>query len=223
MQLVIGNKIYSSWSLRPWIVMRDKNIKFEEHKVRLYAPGMTEEISKYSKAGKVPILIDGNLKVWDSLAIMEYLHEQFPDAGIWPKMKSARVHARCVSAEMHSGFFGIRSACSMNLGAKFAAKDRGEDCAKDVARITEIWNQARKRYGAGGEFLYGAFSAADGMYAPVVARIEGYSIEVDEVSRRYMNAVMEHPAYQEWRNEALKETWVIGEEEQDEDPIEKYR
>ena len=225
MKLVIGNKVYSSWSLRPWIIMQAFAIPFEEAVVQLRETDTRDRILAHSPSGKVPALIDGGVTVWDSLAIMEYLADRFPSHAIWPKDRIARAHARCVSAEMHSGFTALRTACSMNVTRRFKARDRGEAVAADVARITAIWREARETFGAstGKPFLYGDFSAADGMYAPVVTRFHTYSIDADPVSQAYMDAVLSHPAYAAWLAGAVSETWGLDNGEDAETVIEDLR
>ena len=213
--LVIGNKNYSSWSLRPWIAMRAAGIAFDEVVIPLYEPGSREEILKYSPAGKVPVLIDGDQHVWESLAILEYLAEKFPAADLWPKDALARAHARAVATEMHAGFQPLRKNCPMNLWLPPKKRSIPDEVAGDVARIDALWSQCRARYGQGGLFLFGAFGAADAMYAPVVTRLHSYGFVVGEVSRRYMDAVMSLPAFVEWRAAALKEPWVMRHNEPD--------
>ena len=210
MKLVIGNKCYSSWSLRPWIVMKAFGIPFEETLIQLRSGDTRDRIIKHSPSGKVPALVDGDASVWESLAILEYLADKFPSHAIWPRDAKARAHARSVSAEMHSGFQGLRQACGMEVTKRFAAMDRGPAVAADVARITAIFREARAKFGAGGPFLYGSFSAADGMYAPVCTRLRTYSIEIDSVSQAYVDAVLAHPAYQQWLAEASAEPWILG-------------
>ncbi|MFZ2103370.1 MAG: glutathione S-transferase family protein [Oricola sp.] len=223
MKIVIGNKTYSSWSMRPWLVLKAFDLSFEETVIPLYRDGSREAIARYSEAGKVPVLIDGDVTVWESLSIIEYLAEKYPDCGIWPADRAARAHARSASAEMHAGFSALRSACSMTLAHRYARKDRGAACATDVARICALWKEARDRFGAGGPFLYGAFSAADAMYAPVVARFDAYQIEVPPAARAYMDAVQSHPAYVAWRDAALRETWVLADVGVDETVVEDFR
>ncbi|WP_243371832.1 glutathione S-transferase family protein [Microvirga solisilvae] len=220
--LVIANKCYSSWSLRPWLLMKQFGIAFDEITIPLDLPDTREKNLKYSPAGKVPILIDGDVTVWESIAIMEYVGEVF-GVPAWPEDRKARAMARSIAAEMHAGFQGLRSTCPMNLGKKFAQKDRGEAVAKDVARFAEIVRQARERFGAGGPFLFGAFSAADAMYAPLVTRLDTYSIALDAQARAYVDAILSLPAFQEWRAEALKESWIVDADEVDEEPIETFR
>ena len=221
--LVIANKCYSSWSLRPWLLLKQLSIAFGEVLIPLDQPDTTAEILKYSPAGKVPILIEGDVTVWESIAIMDHVGETYEDAEVWPRDPHARAVARSVAAEMHAGFGALRSACPMNLGKRFAQRDRGEAVVRDVARVTEIWRDARGRFGAGGPFLFGDFSAADAMYAPVVTRFDTYSIPVDPVSRAYMDTILALPAFREWRDAALRELWTIPHDEVDEDPIEVFR
>ncbi|HEY8565606.1 MAG TPA: glutathione S-transferase family protein [Beijerinckiaceae bacterium] len=221
--LVIANKLYSSWSLRPWILMKAFGLPFDEVVLPLDTPEFRTEVARYSPAGRVPVLVDGDVTVWDSLAIAEYLAETHPDHAIWPRDSAARALARAISAEMHSGFQGLRSACPMNLGKRFAPRDRGEAAARDVERFTAIIRDARERFGADGPFLFGAFSAADAMYAPMATRLDTYSISVDPVSQAYIHAVLDHPAFRQWRDAALAETWIVDHDEVDEEPVEIYR
>jgi glutathione S-transferase len=223
MQLIIGNKVYSSWSLRPWIVMKAFGIAFEEALVQLRASDTRDRILKHSPSGKVPALVDGSTIVWESLAIIEYLADKFPEHAIWPKDLLARAHARCSSSEMHAGFQTLRSACSMNVTRRFKSRDRGEAVAADVARITALWREARTTYGGAGPFLYGEFSGADGMWAPVVTRFHTYAIAVDPVSQAYMNAVLAHPAYKEWLAGAAAEPWMLDNGEANETVLEDLR
>ncbi len=220
--LVIANKLYSSWSLRPWLLMKQLGVAFDEILIPLDLPDTKAKVLKHSPAGKVPILIDGDVTVWESIAIMEYVGDAF-GAPVWPEDPKARAMARSVAAEMHAGFQGLRSACPMNLGKKYAQKNRGEAVARDVARFSEIVRQARERFGAGGPFLFGRFSAADAMYAPLATRLDTYSIALDETTRAYVDAILSLPAFKEWRAAGLKEEWVVGADEVDEDPIENYR
>jgi glutathione S-transferase len=219
--LVIANKCYSSWSLRPWLLMKQLGIPFDEIVIPLDLPDTKAKVLAYSPAGKVPILIDGDVTVWESIAIMEYIGDAF--APVWPSDRDARAMARSVAAEMHAGFSALRSACPMNLGRKFAQKDRGEAVARDVARFSEIVRRARERFGAGGPFLFGAFSAADAMYAPLVTRLDTYSIAIDATTRAYVDAILALPAFQEWRSAALQEEWIVDADEVDEDAIDNYR
>jgi glutathione S-transferase len=214
--LVIGNKNYSSWSLRPWLAMRAAGIAFEEMVIPLDEPETKALILDHSPAGKVPILVDGPVTVWESLAILEYIAEAYPESRLWPEDRAARAHARAISAEMHAGFGALRDACPMNLRKRFACRDRGGQVARDVERIQAMWLDCRQRFGADGPFLFGTFSAADAMYAPVVSRFHTYSIPVDGVVQAYMGAVMGLPAFNEWRRAALAEPWTLLHDEVDE-------
>jgi glutathione S-transferase len=220
--LVIGNKLYSSWSLRPWLLMRQLGIAFDEILIPLDTPDTKARVLEHSPAGKVPILIDGDVTVWETIAIMEYVGDAY-GAPIWPADRKARAMARSVAAEMHAGFQALRPACPMNLGKKYAARDRGEAVAGDVARFSTIVRQSRERFGEGGPFLFGGFSAADAMYAPLVTRLDTYSITLDATTQAYVDAVLALPAFQEWRSAALKETWIVEHDEVDEEPIANYR
>jgi glutathione S-transferase len=208
--LVIGNKNYSSWSMRPWLAMKANDIAFEEVLVPLY----TGEADKrrllgFTPSGKVPALIDGEVTVWDSLAIIEYLAERFPEARLWPLDRASRAHARAISAEMHSGFAALRNECGMNLHRPVGAKSLSENARADIARVQQIWSDCRDRYGSGGRYLFGAFSGADAMYAPVVHRFRTYAIEVTPSARDYMSAMSALPAFEQWTSAGLAETLVI--------------
>jgi glutathione S-transferase len=213
--LIIGNKNYSSWSMRPWIAMRAASIPFDETVIPLYEAGSAERIRQFSPAGKVPILIDGDTRVWESLAILEYLAERFPAAGLWPKDVAARAHARAIANEMHGGFMPLRRECAMNMWHPPSKRELSAEAAANVKRIDEIWSACRARAAADGAFLFGAFSAADAMYAPVVSRFHTYAIEVSDASRAYMAAVMALPAWREWFAAALQEPWVMPHNEPD--------
>jgi len=217
--LVIGNKNYSSWSLRPWIAMKVKGIAFKEVVIPLYEPGSREAILNYSPAGKVPVLIDGDQHIWESLAILEYLAEKFPAASLWPADARARAHARAVATEMHGGFQALRKNCPMNLWLPPKKRPVPDEAMADVRRIDALWSDCRARFGQrpenGGPFLFGAFTAADAMYAPVVTRLHGFGLDVGAVSRAYMDAVMALPAFVEWHQAALKEPWVMQHNEPD--------
>ncbi len=209
--LVIGNKNYSSWSLRPWLAMKFLGIAFQELRIPLYGPGATEEIRRYSPTGKVPCLVDGTVRIWDSLAILEYLAETHP---LWPQDSAARAMARSASAEMHSGFQELRQHMSMNVRRRLPGMGRTPGALADVARIIGLWTECREKHGSGGEFLFGAFSAADAMYAPVVLRFRTYEVELPEACRRYADAVLEIPAIGEWIAGAEAETERIEKFEQ---------
>src|SRR5438874_2840089 len=209
LKLIIGNKNYSSWSFRPWIGLKAAGIPFEEEVISLYVEGGKEQILKYSPAGKVPILIDSDVRVWESLPILEYAAEKFPDAGLWPSEPAARAHARAISTEMHAGFAALREECGMNFWRPPAKRTLSAAAQANIARVQEIWTQARAAYGAGGLFLFGKFTAADAMYAPVVQRFITYDINVSSSVKAYMQAMIALPAWQEWRRAALREPWVI--------------
>lgn len=225
MHLYIGNKLYSSWSMRPWLAMTGRGIEFDETVIPLNAADFKKRITEVSGAGLVPVLVDGDVKVWETLAIVEYVAERFPEAHIWPQEVAARAHARAISAEMHAGFFALRSACPMNLGKRFARRDRGEDVARDVARACVLVGEARAKFGvpAGGAFLYGDFSAADAMYAPLMTRLDTYDIDVDETTRTYIDALIACDAFQAWLQAALKEEWIVAEDEVAEPALENLR
>jgi glutathione S-transferase len=211
LKLVIGNKNYSSWSMRPWLALRANDIPFEEVFIPLYTDEKADKdrILSFSRAGKVPALIDGDVTVWDSLSIIEYLAEKFPQAKLWPEDRARRAHARSISAEMHSGFMPLRNECGMNLHRPVGAVDLSDDARANVARVQEIWADCHSRYGKEGPFLFGAFGGADAMFAPVVHRFRTYAIEVQGGARHYFDAMMAMPAFQEWTRAGLAETLVI--------------
>jgi glutathione S-transferase len=211
LKLAIGNKNYSSWSMRPWLALRANDIPFEEVVIPLYTdnPADKQRIVDFSRAGKVPVLVDGDITVWDSLAIIEYIAERFPEKKLWPDDRAARAHARAVCAEMHSGFMALRSECGMNLHRPVRAVKLSADAQANVARVQEIWRECRERHGAAGPFLFGRFGAADAMFAPVVHRFRTYAIEVTPQAKAYMETMMALPAFQEWTKDGLAETLVI--------------
>ena len=204
--LGIGNKNYSSWSLRPWLAMKVLGIPFQEVRIPLYGEGSKAKILAYSPAGKVPCLVDGNLRVWDSLAIMEYLAERHP--GVWPADAALRARERSISAEMHSGFPNLRNHMSMNIRRRHPGKGRTPEVLAEIRRIVEIWRECRK------PFLFGAFCAADAMYAPVVLRFRTYEMELPPVCRAYADAVLALPALLEWIRDAERETESLPQFEQ---------
>lgn len=215
LRLIIGNKNYSSWSLRPWLAMKVAGIAFEESLIALDTPDFKAQVAAISGAGKVPVLIDGDTHVWDSLAILEYLAEKFPTARMWPDQQRARAHARAVAAEMHSGFLPLRRHLPMNIRRLVKPRTLDAAAAADVARIDAIWKECRAQFGGSGAFLYGEFGAADAMYAPVVWRFHTYAVEVSAAARAYMDAVMALPASGEWREAARREPWVLAHDEVD--------
>lgn len=226
MLLVIANKLYSSWSLRPWILMRELGIPFDEEVIPLRRADTKARILARSGAGKCPVLIDEDITVWESLAIAEYLAETFPAKGVWPSDAKARAHARAASNEMHAGFQPLRAACPINLGKRFAPRDFGPDVAASVARLEELWREARARFGANSSdpFLYGTFTAADAMFAPVVTRLDTYQIAVAADTRTYMDAILATTSFRAWKTEALAEPrdWDIPEYEEGHVPVEVF-
>ncbi len=211
LKLVIGNKAYSSWSLRPWILLAHMHIPFEEVGINIYEDKGKRAMRKHAPTGKVPVLYDGDIHVWESLAIMEYLAEKYPDKGIWPKNKAARAHARAIANEMHAGFQSLRQHCPTNFVREVKKRELTEGAAKDVARLEAMWADARKRFGKAGKsdspFLFGKFSAADAMFAPVVNRLHVYDVKVKKATREYMEAVRALPAWVAWHEEAAKEKY----------------
>jgi Glutathione S-transferase len=210
LKLVIGNKNYSSWSMRPWLALRANDIAFEEIFIPLYTGDADKKrILSFTHSGKVPALIDGDVTIWDSLAIIEYVAERFPQAGLWPEDRARRAHARSISAEMHSGFPALRNECGMNLHRPIGAIALSADARANIARVQQIWIECRERYGKLGPFLFGAFGAADAMFAPVVHRFRTYAIAVESEAQAYMETMMALPAFQEWTSAGLAETLVI--------------
>jgi glutathione S-transferase len=207
--LHIANKAYSSWSMRPWILMKTIGVPFAETVTPLRREDTRSAILKFSPSGKVPALSQGDLVVWDSLAICERLAELFPDKGVWPSDPAARAAARSVSAEMHSSFQGLRSQCPMNVRRTPRPLALTTDAQADVARIETIWASARQAFGRRGPFLFGDFSAADAMYAPVVSRILSYGIPISDASAVYMAAIQALPAWSEWMAGAAAEPWRV--------------
>jgi glutathione S-transferase len=215
MLLLIGNKNYSSWSLRPWIAMKTAGIAFEERLIPFSDPDFKQTVLAVGRNGKVPALDDAGVHVWESLAILEYLADKFPQARLWPFEPGARAHARAIAAEMHAGFLALRRECPMNLWRPVKRRDLSPEALANVARIDAMWSDCRARFGASEPFLFGPFGAADAMYAPVVSRFHTYAVEVGAVARAYMAAVMALPSWREWEAAALKEPWVVPEDEVD--------
>ncbi len=210
LKLVIGNKNYSSWSMRPWLALRASQIAFEEIFIPLYTGDTDKQrILDFTQSGKVPALLDGDVTIWDSLAIIEYAAERFPQTRLWPEDRASRAHARSISAEMHSGFAALRNECGMNLHRPVGAITLSANARADIARIQQIWIECRERYGKSGPFLFGAFGGADAMFAPVVHRFRTYAIEVAPEARHYMDTMTSLPAFQEWTRAGLAETLVI--------------
>jgi len=209
--LYVGNKNYSSWSFRPWIALEAAGVPFTDKVIPFDFPAGNPEIRKISPTGKVPVLYHGAVRVWESLAIIEYAAELFPDKGIWPADAAARAEARAISMEILSGFHALRNACPMNMRRTPATVDLSDGVRKDVARIETIWKTALAR--SGGPFLFGAFSAADAMYAPVVNRFGAYRLTTDETVLAYMARMKAHPAWQTWEVAARAEPWIVPEDE----------
>lgn len=209
--LYVGNKNYSSWSFRPWFALKAADVPFTDKVIPFDFAAGNPEIRKVSPTGRVPVLHHGAVRVWESLAIIEYVAELFPEAGLWPKERATRAEARSISMEMLSGFRALRGACPMNMRRKPGAIDLPDGVTGDVARIETIWKQALSR--SGGPFLFGAVSAADAMYAPVVSRFEAYRLTEDETVLGYMERMTAHPAWQVWQAAAVAEPWIVPEDE----------
>jgi len=210
LNLVIGNKNYSSWSMRPWLALKANNIAFEEIFIPLYTGDADKErILNFTHSGKVPALIDGDVTIWDSLSIIEYVAERFPQARLWPEDRARRAHARSISAEMHSGFAALRNECGMSLHRPVRAIALSADARANIARIQQIWIECRERYAKSGPFLFGSFGGADAMFAPVVHRFRTYAIEVAPEAEHFMDAMMALAAFQEWTKAGVAETLVI--------------
>ena len=207
--IYIGNKNYSSWSLRGWLMVKHTGAAFEEVLIPLSEPSTRATILRYSPSGKVPALQHGDHLVWDSLAIGEYLAEVYPQARLWPEEAKARSVARAVSAEMHAGFAPLRTHLPMNMRSSFPDRGVTPEAQADINRITALWRDCRSRFGAGGEFLFGHFTIADAMYAPVVSRFRTYKIALEEEAQRYADAIWALPAVQEWLAAARNEPMII--------------
>ncbi|MBS2022329.1 MAG: glutathione S-transferase family protein [Deltaproteobacteria bacterium] len=207
--IVIGNKNYSSWSLRPWLVLKQTGAAFDEVVVPLDMPDTAQNILRHSPSGRVPALKHNGITVWDSLAIAEYLHELFPDRGLWPTERAARAHARSISAEMHSGFSALRTHHPMRIRTIEAPRDLRPDVEQDLKRINTIWTDCRRTFGkTGGPFLFGGFTIADAMFAPVVTRLRSYSIGFTGPAGEYADALWDHPHLREWVAAAKAETYA---------------
>ena len=210
LKLVIGNKNYSSWSMRPWLALRANNIAFDEVFIPLYTGAADKaRILDFTHSGKVPALIDGDITIWDSLSIIEYVAERFPETRLWPEDRARRAHARSISAEMHSGFAALRNECGMNLHRPIRPIALSADAQANIARIQQIWIECRERFAKLGPFLFGAFGGADAMFAPVVHRFRTYAIPVAPEAQGYMDTMLSLPAFQEWTRAGLAETLLI--------------
>lgn len=215
LRLVIANKAYSSWSQRPWLLLRHFAIPFEETVIAMDRPQTRAEMLAYAPTGKCPALVDGDIVVWESLAIVEYIAESFPDLPIWPREKPARALARALSSEMHSGFTALRNHCPTQYRRPVRKIALTPEVEADVARIEAAWADARMRFGQAskanpGPFLFGAFSAADAMFAPVVNRLHTYDIPVSAPTRAYIDTMRDLPAWKDWEAGAKEEPWSIA-------------
>jgi len=210
--LVIGNKNYASWSLRPWLAMKVLGIDFDEVRIPLYQPESKMALLRYSPAGKVPCLIDDSIRVWDSLAILEYLAETRRE--LWPEAPAARALARSICAEMHAGFLNLRQRMSMNIRKRHPGKGRTPESEAEARRVIDIWSDCRARFGAAGPFLFGRFTAPDAMYAPVVLRFRTYEVALPAACRDYAEAILALPAMREWIDAAERETESLPQFEQ---------
>ena len=211
--LVIGNKNYSSWSLRPWLWMRQVGIPFTEKRVALYTDTYKEELQLYFSNHKVPVLQDGELIVWDTLAILEYLAEKHPEANGWPADSRARAVARSISAEMHSSFSALRQAMPMNCRKVFPDFNYDDTVQQDIDRVCELWAYCRDEFGGDGPWLFGAFTMADAMYAPVVLRFQTYDVGLSSVAREYVKTMLENPHLVEWIEAGIDEPEIIAQSE----------
>ena len=207
--IVIGNKSYSSWSLRGWLALKQTGAAFDEVVIPLRQADTRARILAWTPSGRVPVLRHGETMVWDSLAIGEYLAERFPEAGLWPADPEARAAARSVTAEMHAGFASLRRHMPMELRGSHPGLGQGPGVAEDIARITEIWRDCRSRFGGDGDFLFGGFTLADAAFAPVASRFATYAVPLEATEAAYRDAVMAWPALRQWTAEAAEEPWVI--------------
>jgi len=213
MKLLIGNRNYSTWSLRPWLVLRHFEIPFEDEVLQLSGPGWRENLAAHSPTGKVPVLIDGDLAVPETIAIIEYLADSFPAKPIWPRDRRDRALARAAAAEMHAGFTQLRSHAPMNLRASHPGKVDAEAVRQDLARVEALWGGHLER--SGGPYLFGAFSAADAMYAPLATRLRTYDLPMSDMAGAYVEAIYALPAFQDWLGKALQEPWIVDDDEID--------
>ena len=208
--ITIGNKNYSSWSLRGWLALKQTGAAFDEVVVPLDLPDTRHKLLAAGPSARVPVLQDGALTVWDSLAIGEYLAERFPQAGLWPSNIEARAIARAVTAEMHAGFAALREHMPMDMRSRYPGAGRGPGVAEDIARIVAIWEDCRARFGQGGDYLFGDVCLADAAFAPVVTRFVTYDVALDGAAAAYRDAVLAWPALREWSDAARAEPWVIA-------------
>jgi glutathione S-transferase len=210
MKLIIGNKNYSSWSLRPWIAMKQIGLDFEEVVIPMNMPDTRARMLEHSPTGLVPTLIDGDVTIFETIAILEYLNDKFPEKGLWPTDIKARAHARAISAEMHAGFAPLRRDCPMNIRRPVKKHIPSPEAMKSAERIDALWTDARQRFGGAGPFLFGSFTNADAMFAPVVNRFHVYDVPRSKAAQAYMDSIMALPAWKAWEAASRQEPWVIG-------------
>ncbi|MCW8853432.1 MAG: glutathione S-transferase family protein [Gammaproteobacteria bacterium] len=211
--LIIGNKNYSSWSLRPWVFLKQKQIAFDEKRVALFTQTTDKELAEYNSDSKVPVLKDGDLVIWDSLSILEYIAEKYPHVNGWPVEQDARAFARSVSCEMHSSFFSVRNELPMNCRKKFKNIQLSSDAEREIERIRNLWRQCRTQFGQQGKWLFGEYSIADAMFAPVALRFAGYGISLDGIEADYVTCVLNQACIINWIEAGKKEKEVIEEDE----------
>jgi glutathione S-transferase len=208
--IYIGNKNYSSWSLRAWLMLKAAGVPFQEVLIPLWQPDSKQKVLRHSPSGKVPALVQGDVTVWESLAIGEYLAEQVPAAGLWPNDSAARAAARAASAEMHAGFLPLRRHLPMNMRASVPGREIPPEVRLDIDRIAAIWRDCRRRFGAGGPHLFGRFTIADAMFAPVASRFRTYHVALEGEAQSYADALFSHPPLQEWESAARSEPMVVA-------------
>jgi len=217
LSLVVGNKNYSSWSMRPWVALRGCGVPFTDRVIKFESDDWKANIATLSPSGLVPVLWEGEpgkgFATWDTLAIIERANELFPDKSLWPADPQARARARSVASEMHSGFGALRGAMPMNLRGRHPGKGKNPDVAKNIARISQIWTEARSQFGKGGPYLFGAFCAADAFYAPVATRFVTYAVELAGEAKAYQQALLQNMAVREWTAQGLEETEFYKEDE----------
>jgi glutathione S-transferase len=215
--LIIGNKNYSSWSMRPWVALRGCGVAFTEKLLKFHSQDWQDNIGTLSPSGLVPVLWEGEpgsgFATWDTLAIIERAHELSPGAGLWPSESRARARARSICAEMHGGFRALRGAMPMNIRSRYPGKGMSPEVAKDIERISALWTAARAEFGRGGPYLFGAFSGADAYFAPIATRFVTYDVKLSGEARNFQQALLEAPAVREWSAEAVKETEFVAEDE----------
>ncbi len=209
LKLVIGNKNYSSWSLRPWFFLKNLYVEFDEEKVWLFEKDMEKQLEPYFSDSKVPVLVEGDLSIWDSLAIIETIADRHPNKNGWPKDAKARAVARSVSAEMHSGYHAIRNALPMNCRKHFPNYTVSADVQKEIDRVVAVWEFCKNNYGANGPWLFGEFSGADAMFAPLVIRFTGYDIKLSGFAKEYCETVMQNSHLKDWIEAGKQEAQII--------------